>query len=355
MLDVGGDGFLEGGAAPLDQLAAGGQVHLRDFLAGGLFDGLQQSSLTRGHEQEGLAAAARPAGAADAVHVGLIIVGDVEVHDVADALHVQATGGHVGGDDDVQGTALELLHGAGADRLVHVTVQGRGGKTPRIELVGQFHRAGLGAHEDDHTVEVFHFENTGQGIQLVGALHQPVELLDFRIVAHRAGDADFLRIFQVLLGHRPDRFGHGGGEQRHLPVARGLLENRLDIVNEAHAQHFVGFVEHQGLELAEVHGAPIEVVKQTPGRTHHHVRAAAQAGQLTLHVLAAVDGQHVEAAHAGGVGLEGLGHLNCQFPRRAQHQRLGAHLRHVNVRQNRQGEGGGFAGTRLRHADHILA
>jgi hypothetical protein len=28
-------------------------------------------------------------------------------------------------------------------------------------------------------------------------------------------------------------------------VARGLLQHLLDIVDEAHAQHLVGFVQHQ--------------------------------------------------------------------------------------------------------------
>jgi hypothetical protein len=42
---------------------------------------------------------------------------------------------------------------------------------------------------------------------------------------------------------------HGRREQRDLAGWRCLLEHCLDIIDEAHAQHFVGLVEHQALEL----------------------------------------------------------------------------------------------------------
>ena len=43
---------------------------------------------------------------------------------------------------------------------------------------------------------------------------------------------------------------HGRGEQRDLPLLRRLLEDPFDVVDEAHAQHLVGFVEHDVLERA---------------------------------------------------------------------------------------------------------
>ena len=63
----------------------------------------------------------------------------------------------------------------------------------------------------------------------------------------------------------------------------------------------------------------------------------------------------MEAAHACRVGLERFRHLNGQFPRGAQHQCLGAGLRQIDFRQNRQCKRGGLAGARLCHADNVFA
>ena len=104
----------------------GGQVHLLHRLAGGLLDGTQQVLLPRRHEQDGVAGAACTAGAADAVHVGLGVVRDVVVDHVADALDVQAAGGDVGGDQDVDLAVLQRLDGALTLLLRDVAVDGGG-------------------------------------------------------------------------------------------------------------------------------------------------------------------------------------------------------------------------------------
>jgi hypothetical protein len=93
---------------------------------GGALDHLQHARLARRHEQDGHAGAAGAAGAADAVHVGLGVVGDVVVDDVADARHVDAARGDVGGDHDVEGAVLQLLDHALAQALGHVAVERRG-------------------------------------------------------------------------------------------------------------------------------------------------------------------------------------------------------------------------------------
>ncbi len=115
---------------------------------------------------------------------------------------------------------------------------------------------------------------------------------------------------------------HGRREQRHLALGRRLLQHRLDVVDEAHAQHLVGFVEHQRAQRGQVERALVEVVDDAAGSADHDVHAAAQRLQLRAVALAAVDRQHVEAGQVRGVALEGLGDLDRQFARRCQHQRL---------------------------------
>ena len=51
---------------------------------------------------DGRALVSCPSRAADAVHVGLRVLGQGPVHDVRQAFHVDAAGGHVGGHEDAR-------------------------------------------------------------------------------------------------------------------------------------------------------------------------------------------------------------------------------------------------------------
>jgi hypothetical protein len=86
---------------------------------------------------------------------------------------------------------------------------------------------------------------------------------------------------------------------------------------------------------------------------HHHLGAALEGAQLGTIVLAAVDGQHMEALHVGGVALEGLGHLDGQLAGGRQHQHLGGAALQVDARQHGQGEGRRLAGAGLGLAHQV--
>ena len=59
----------------------------------------------------------------------------------------------------------------------------------------------------------------------------------------------------MVLRDAADLGRHGRGEQRDLPLLRRLLEDPFDVVDEAHAQHLVGLVEHDVLERVELQSA----------------------------------------------------------------------------------------------------
>src|SRR3546814_11707332 len=56
----------------------------------------------------------------------------------------------------------------------------------------------------------------------------------------------------VALGERHDRLGHGGGEEEGAAAFGRAVENFLQILAEAHVEHLVGFVQHDGLEAGKV-------------------------------------------------------------------------------------------------------
>ena len=131
---------------------------------------------------------------------------------------------------------------------------------------------------------------------------------------------------------------------------RGLCQDRFHVVDEAHAQHFVGFVQYQRLEAVQLQCALAEVIQHSARGAHDHLGTAAQALDLREKVLAAIDRQNVEVAELAGIGGKRFGHLDGQFPRGCQNQDLWFHNRRVYPAQQRQRKGGGFTGTRLGNA-----
>ena len=138
-------------------------------------------------------------------------------------------------------------------------------------------------------------------------------------------------LFRYCLDMPADLARHGGREQRHLAVRRGLLEDLLHVFGEAHAQHLVGLVQHQVLEFGQVQGTLGDVVDHTAGSTDNNLGAAAQAGELGAVGGAAVDGEDGEVIDVLGVRGEGLGDLERELAGRSQHQGLGLAGRAVEV------------------------
>ena len=53
-------------------------------------------------------------------------------------------------------------------------------------------------------------------------------------------------------------------------------DDALDVMDEAHVEHAVGFVEHQDLDLVEAHRALVDQIEQAAGRGHQDIDAVRQ-------------------------------------------------------------------------------
>ena len=69
---------------------------------------------------------------------------------------------------------------------------------------------------------------------------------------------------------------HGGREEQRLPARRQQLADALDVRDEAHVEHAVGFVDDQDLDAGEQDLAAPEVIEQAAGRGDQHVDAAVE-------------------------------------------------------------------------------
>ena len=135
------------------------------------------------------------------------------------------------------------------------------------------------------------------------------------------------------------------------------LADALDVGNEAHVEHPVGFVDDQDLDAGQQEAAALGEVEQAAGRRDHDVRAAVDL-DLLLAVGHAADQQRDAELVIDAVFGEGFLDLGGELARRLQNERprhagLGAAaLEHA---EHRQGEGGGLAGARLGDAEDVAA
>ena len=93
----------------------------------------------------------------------------------------------------------------------------------------------------------------------------------------------------------------------------------MHVVDEAHVEHAIGFIQNEDLHGAKVHGAASHVVHQAAGRGHDDIDAAVQGFELLLDVHAAVDGQRPHADEPAVVDDRPFD-LHGQLPRGGQNQ-----------------------------------
>ena len=82
---------------------------------------------------------------------------------------------------------------------------------------------------------------------------------------------------------------HGRREEQGLPRKGHELADALDIGNEAHVEHAVGFVDHEEFDAGEQQLAALEMVEQAARRCDEHVDAAGDLGVLFAEGNAADD------------------------------------------------------------------
>ena len=115
-----------------------------------------------GHDRYGFSARAHAAGAARAVE---IIVGagrEIYVDDVADAFDIQSTGSDIGGDQEWDASAAELLDGVFPFELAQSAVQYLKRNLPAFQFVGQFFGALIEVDEDDRSFWLLRFQYLDQ-------------------------------------------------------------------------------------------------------------------------------------------------------------------------------------------------
>src|SRR5690606_37162625 len=99
-----------------------------------------------------------------------------------------------------------------------------------------------------------------------------------RLRAHR----DRQRIAQMTAGELADAGGEGRREERGLTLLRGLAEDRLDILDEAHVEHLIGLVQYHVPNAGQVETASPDVIQNPPRSSHDHIDSPPEPAELAI-------------------------------------------------------------------------
>ena len=129
------------------------------------------------------------------------------------------------------------------------------------------------AGEYQSAVNRFAPQNFGEDRWLRGAIDMEDTLLD--AVDRRGGrrDGNLGRIAQHLSRELGDGARHRCGKQQRLPLRRELRDDFANVVDKAHIEHPVGFIEHEKFHLTETQRIALHEVEQAPGRGDEDVDA----------------------------------------------------------------------------------
>ena len=179
----------------------------------------------------------------------------------------------------------------------------------------------------------------------------------FSAVVAARGDFDAHRIVQERIGEAGDFRRHGRREEQRLARERHQLADALDVRDEAHVEHPVGFVDDQDLDRVQEQAAALGEIEQASGGRDDDVGAARDLGLLIAERDAADQERKVQLV-VDAVFAERLFDLGGELARRLQNEgarHAGASAAALEHRQHRQGEGGGLAGAGLGDAQDVAA
>lgn len=233
------------------------------------------------------------------------------------------------------------------------------------ELLGQAVGAVLGAREDQHLVPVVVAHELGEQFALAFAVDRVDALFDRLGSGVAARDFDQRGLIQQAVGQRANIIRERRREQQVLALGRQDVEDLADVVDEAHVQHAVGFVQHQQFDVRQINGALADVVQQTARRGHDDIDAALERIDLRIDADAA-EHHHRLQRQVLAVGAHALFHLRGELARGCEHQRTDgiAHavgrlhlvgLHSGQAMQQRQCEAGGLAGAGLCTGKQVTA
>ena len=222
----------------------------------------------------------------------------------------------------------------------------------RVQSVSQFSGAELGAAKDQGPGHGFYLEQTRDRCHPVGCPDDIVALLGIFDGQMLGVNCDRCRCAHIVIGEAADLVRQRRRKERGLARLWGLAHDGLDVVDKAHAQHFIRLIQHQETHGAEVEYALFDQVQHPPRRADDNVDAALEAGHLARVGLPTIDGQYAHIAVLP-IPMDRPGDLVGQLAGGRDHQSLHLGACRVQCVQHGQRERRRLAGAGLCLAQYV--
>lgn len=266
-----------------------------DFGAQLLLDSSEGVAILVRDEVDGKTEVAKASRSADAVQVGLGVLGEVEVDNDVDGLDVDTAREQVRRDEVAGGAVAELVEDAVAVGLLHLGVDVVAGVSELGNLLGQELDAVDRVAEDDGLVDLELGEEGVEAVDLLPLFDVGVELGDAP-EGQLLHEVDAVGIRDEFLAERLNRHGERGGEEADLMSLVTEVDDLLEDGLELRRQELVGLVHDDGPAFGQVGDLLGGQVEDAAGRRDDDVNGIVQTHDVILEGRSA-RGDHAVQAH----------------------------------------------------------
>ncbi|MNS88208.1 hypothetical protein D3C72_1221740 [compost metagenome] len=227
---------------------------------------MQQFVFIDANQRQRFTGCRRTASTANTVNIIFRNVWQLIVHDVRQLFDIEATRRDIRCHQNANVARFEIGQRTGTRPLALVAVDGCTANAIFIQLFRQVVGTVFGTGKDQHLLPVTFANHLGQQFPLT-LLVDEVNVLGHLL---RGGVAtchfDFQRITQQFFRQPFDLVGEGRGEQQVLTTCRQFRQHATNIVDKAHIQHTVRFIQHQDFNLIQFDRVLMFQIQQTARR-----------------------------------------------------------------------------------------
>ena len=123
----------------------------------------------------------------------------------------------------------------------------------------------------------------------------------------------FDRLTHKLARYLSHLVRHSSRKEPSTFFLRGMRQNCGNIFIEAHIEHFVGFVEHTIVDMADIYEVTAYHILHTPRSSHDNLRAFFEATRLFLDTCTAIYRHYVHLREVLSIIAEFRSDLQAEF------------------------------------------
>ena len=255
------------------------------------------------------------------MHIVFRHIWQLVVHHIRQLVNVQTTRGDIGGHQHAHTAIFKVIQRTGTRTLTLVTVNRCSGDAIFTQLLGQMVGTVLGTGKHQHLTPLIAANQKRQQFALTLTIDKVHTLLNLLGSSVTASHFNQLWVFQQFVCQTFDLIREGRGEQQVLTLGRQQRQHFTDIVDKAHIQHAVSFIQHQCFHFCQRNGVLLNQIQQTAWRGYQNINPTTQLDHLRVNAHATEYHQRAQR-QVFAIFAYVFPYLSGQLTGRRQDQRL---------------------------------